>query len=96
MTLNGRAAVLLEVGHDVAGGEVFQVESSPKAWMRNQPNLVMAFQAMLFEGQNCYIMLGMMGNEQREAYLPVFKGMAGRLGGTNDGRFDCGCEALTE
>lgn len=35
---------------------------------------------MLFEGHNYYIMLGMLGSEQREAYLPVFKEMAGSFG----------------
>ncbi|MCL4705858.1 hypothetical protein KJ068_11895 [bacterium] len=40
-----------------------------------QPTTV--FQTMLFEGQNYYIMLGMVGSEQRETYLSVFKEMAG-------------------
>ena len=39
-----------------------------------QPMVI--YQTMLFEEQNYYIMLGMVGSEQREAYLPVFKEMA--------------------
>lgn len=40
-----------------------------------QPSTI--YQSMLFEGQNYYIMLGMVGSEQREANLPVFREMAG-------------------
>jgi hypothetical protein len=35
------------------------------------------YQTMLFEGQNYYIMLGMVGSEQREIYLSAFREMAG-------------------
>lgn len=41
----------------------------------SQPSTV--YQAMMFEGQNYYIMLGMVGDQQREIYLPVFKEMVG-------------------
>ncbi len=40
----------------------------------------MIYQTMLFGGQNYYIMLGMVGSEEREDYLTVFEEMAGRLG----------------
>lgn len=40
-----------------------------------QPTVI--YQTMLFENQNYYIMLGMVDSEKREAYLPVFKEMAG-------------------
>lgn len=40
-----------------------------------QPTAI--YLTMLFEEQNYFIMLGMVGSEQREAYLPVFKEMAG-------------------
>jgi hypothetical protein len=57
--------------HSLSGYEIIARGLEKKS---KQPTVI--YQTMLFENQNYYIMLGMVGSEQRESYLPVFKEMA--------------------
>ncbi|MDL1873596.1 hypothetical protein FBQ85_00265 [Cytophagia bacterium CHB2] len=56
----------------LSGYEIIAKGMSAKS---KQPTVI--YQMMLFEDQNYYIMLGMVGSEKREAYLQVFREMAG-------------------